>query len=78
MLMIFLEDGTAESIYSEDIDLSTLGKLTHTRASHVEPGKNGWVADLSPVGGPLLGPFTRRSEAITNEIGWLERNLLSR
>ncbi|EMB17938.1 hypothetical protein RE6C_01332 [Rhodopirellula europaea 6C] len=30
-----------------------------------------WTADLSPVGGPVLGPFALRSEAIEAEIEWL-------
>ena len=35
-----------------------LGTLAIKRASHVEPdGLGRWHADLSPVGGPFLGPF---------------------
>jgi hypothetical protein len=75
MIITFTEEGTAQTIYNEKIDLNELGKVTHTRASHVEPDENGeWVADLSLVGGPKLGPFKRRSEAITREIEWLETN----
>ena len=36
-----------------------------------------WTADLSPVNGPVLGPYTRRSEALAAEIAWLERWLAS-
>ena len=47
------------------------------RASHVEPSPSGgWFADLSPVNGPLLGPFTLRSDALTAEVAWLEKNIL--
>jgi hypothetical protein len=48
-----------------------------TRASHVEPDDRGrWLADLSPIGGPVLGPFDRRSEALEAEVTWLEENWL--
>lgn len=46
-----------------------------TRASHVEPSASGWTADLSPVNGPTLGPFTTRAEALAAEVDWLGRNL---
>jgi hypothetical protein len=44
------------------------------RASHVEPREDGWYADLSPVGGPELGPFDLRSDALAEEVKWLEEN----
>ena len=47
------------------------------RASHVEPDPDGrWQADLRPVGGPVLGPFDRRSEALAAELAWLEAHWL--
>ena len=36
----------------------------------------GWRADLSPVGGPQLGPFRRRSEALRAEAAWLVEHWL--
>ncbi len=64
--------GGIESIYDEMIDLATLGSLTIRRASHVEPDEHGrWTADLSPVGGPVLGPFDGRSAALDAERAWL-------
>ena len=55
--------------------LMTLGKATVTRVSDVEPTEKGeWTADLSRVGGPLLGPFKLREEALTAEKEWLESN----
>ena len=61
-------------LYDEVIDLAALGKLTITRASHVEPDEQGrWNVDLEPVGGPLLGPFRFRSLAIEAERNWLEK-----
>lgn len=53
--------------------LLALGRATVRRASHVEPDKHGqWTADLSPVGGPTLGPFPLRSQALNAEVAWLE------
>lgn len=74
MLLRFDADGTATTVYTETLDLASLGSVHLARASHVEPNPDAtWSADLSPVGGPLLGPFGRRSEAIAAEVAWLER-----
>jgi hypothetical protein len=63
MRLVVAPTGRVRAIYSEDIDLATLGRPVIARASHVEPGPDGrWRADLSPVSGPVLGPFARRSE----------------
>jgi hypothetical protein len=71
--------GTVRCLYSEEIDLTALGSPTITRASHVEPNQNGsWTADLSPVGGPLLGPYPLRSEALAAERRWLTAHRLGR
>ena len=65
--------GLIRCIYDEAIDLAALGAITIARASHVEPDEAGrWVADLAPVGGPALGPFPHRSEALAAERAWLE------
>ena len=65
-------DGTLRCVYDETLDVSQLGQASIRRASHVEPTDHGlWQADLSPVNGPLLGPFALRSEALTAEIHWL-------
>jgi len=64
-------------LYDEELDLSSLGNLTIARATHVEPSNCGsWYADLSPVKGPVLGPFQRRSQALSAEVQWLECNWL--
>jgi len=69
--------GVVRAVYSEEIPLAALGAPSIIRASSVEPTPDGrWTADLSPVSGPLLGPFGRRSEAIAAERLWLERNWL--
>jgi hypothetical protein len=65
--------GTLQCVYSEALDLASLGPLSIRRASQVEPDKRGrWWADLAPVGGPRLGPFARRSQALDAERVWLE------
>ncbi len=70
--------GAIRAIYDEAIEFAALGRAEISRASHVEPDANGgWSADLSPVGGPLLGSFGRRSEALQAEHAWLEKHWLS-
>jgi len=76
MILEFLQDGTIKSIYTEQINLNELGKLSITRASHVEPTVDGkWTADMSPLNGPILGPFENRTLALKEEIKWLEENI---
>ena len=77
MKLLVRPDGSVRTIYGETIDLAVLGQVTITRASHVEPDQQGrWHADLSPVNGPVLGPFDHRSEALQAEHDWLERHWL--
>jgi hypothetical protein len=64
--------GDVRCIYDEALDLREIGKLQITRASHVEPDRDGfWWADMGPVDGPVLGPYGSRSEALAAEWGWL-------
>jgi len=77
MNLIIGPDGQIRGVYGEEIALDALGSLRITRASHVEPDADGrWLADMEPVGGPVLGPFERRSEALEAERAWLEENWL--
>jgi hypothetical protein len=77
MKLVVTRDGTVRAIYDESVDLAALGRPMIARASHVEPTHEGrWTADLTPVGGPILGPFDRRSEALEAEREWLERHWL--
>lgn len=79
MQLVVDPGGAVRCIYSEEIDLAALGSPVITRASHVEPDQDGhWLADLAPVGGPILGPFLLRSEALAAESAWLEANWLGR
>lgn len=62
-------------IYRDDMaDLMNSGDTTISRASHVEPQGNQWIADLTPVNGPILGPFTTRLEALQEEVKWLHEH----
>ena len=70
--------GVVRCLYGECIDLAALGVASIRRASHVEPDAEGkWWADLAPAGGPTVGPFGRRSQALDAEQAWLEANWLS-
>jgi hypothetical protein len=79
MQLIIEAGGRVRGIYGEEIDLAAFGPARISRASHVEPDSQGrWIADLSPVGGPVLGPFEKRSEALGAEVYWLEENWLGK
>jgi hypothetical protein len=72
MELVVDSGGGVRCIYDEALDLREIGRLQITRASHVEPDRDGfWWADMGPVGGPVLGPYGSRSEAIQAERGWL-------
>jgi hypothetical protein len=76
MEMVVGAGGEVRCIYDEALDLREIGRLQITRASHVEPDQDGyWWADMGPVGGPVLGPFGSRSEALLAERGWLRPSL---
>ncbi len=77
MKLLISPQGTVHCVYSEAIDLATLGRLAISRGSYVEPNVDGlWNVDLSPVDGPQLGPFTQRSAALESETDWLEQHWL--
>lgn len=76
--LVITASGDVRAIYDEQIDLTHLGKLSIRRGSHVEPTEDGrWTADLAPCGGPVLGPFAVRSEALAAEIAWLSEYWLN-
>ena len=77
MQILIDTSGDVHCVYGESIDLASIGDLHIRRASHVEPDEAGtWRADLSPVGGPTLGPFPSRSTALAAEGRWLSANWL--
>lgn len=78
MQLVVSPTGFVRAIYEEALDLTVLGPLEVRRASHVEPDAAGlWWADLTPVAGPVLGPFPLRSRALAAEVSWLDRFWLS-
>ena len=78
MQLVIDPAGSLRCVYSDDMPLAEVGRLSIARGSHVEPDIAGlWTADLSPVGGPLLGQFATRSAALDAEREWLEHNWLS-
>lgn len=71
-------------VHDDAVDVSLISpnpeNATITRASHVEPvqsgpDKNKFTADLTPVGGPVLGPFEQRGLALSEEIKVLNNML---
>ena len=76
MELIIRPDGTVQCVYGEEVDLHPLGQLQIHRASHVEPDEQGqWWVDLSPVGGPMLGPYPGRCLALADENRWLRQSV---
>lgn len=72
MELVIGTSGDVKCIYDEALNLRGFGRLTITRASHVEPDAEGcWWADMGPSGGPVLGPYRGRSEALGAEREWL-------
>ena len=70
--------GCVHCLYTEALDLTRLGPLSIRRGSYVEPLADGrWCADLAPVGGPSLGPFALRSQALDAERVWLDTHWLA-
>ena len=77
MQLLVTTAGAIRTLYDETLDLNSFGSLTVSRGSLVEPNDTGeWFVDLAPVQGPQLGPFTRRSAALTAEVDWLQKHWL--
>lgn len=76
MLVEILQDGSMRFLYNDELrGLMATGKSKVERASDVEPNEEGrWTADLTRVGGPCLGPFDLREQALAAEVAWLEAN----
>lgn len=77
IVLHFEDSGRLQFVWTDDArPLLSLGTATINRASHVEPTRDcQWLADLAPIGGPVLGPFDSRSEALVAEISAVERRL---
>jgi hypothetical protein len=75
-IQIVVSGDRVRFIHQDDlVEAMRIGKTTTRRATHVESGEDGWNADLRPVNGPVLGPFTRRDAALQAEADWLRENL---
>ena len=72
------DGGTAAFVYSDDAAeaLKSLGTIRTNRASYVEPlnDQGQWTADMAPIGGPVLGPFESRGDALVAERAWLREH----
>jgi hypothetical protein len=66
MEMVLDPKGSIRCLYGEALDLSSLGELRIQHASHGKAAGAHWYADLSPVGGPKLGPLCGRSHNSSN------------
>ncbi len=76
--LIVSAEGSTRCVYDDRFDLKPVGRIAIVRASHIEPTPSGgWLADLSPVGGPKLGPFDKRREALAAEVAWLHKHWLA-
>lgn len=77
MELVVTSQGIVRCLYGEQIVLSALGTPLIERASRVEPTKEGaWCADLALIGGPTLGPYPTRSDALAAEVAWLRAHWL--
>jgi len=75
---ISISNGKASFIYSDSLLPLTarLGKPKTRRVSHVEPNSKGqWVAKI--IGGPSLGPFVKRQDALDAEVAYLRKKHFS-
>lgn len=92
--LYFDTDGTIQHVFDDELaDLfaeeAQAGGVRVRRASHVEPFGLGWMADMRPVGGPVLldtntdNPlgrvaFKTRAAALAAERAWLAEQLAER
>ena len=75
MQLVIDPSGQVRCLYAETIPLTSIGSLSIRRVSQVEPETDGWYADLARSGGPKLGPFLLRSQALEAEEAWIEEQL---
>lgn len=75
--VLVLPDGRLRFVYADELAaLLGAGTAQVRRVSHVEPTPAGeWTADLTPVDGPVLGPYPLRRDALRAEREWLEKRL---
>ena len=73
-IKLVISGGTIRAIYDDCLtSLFANADVTTKRATHVEPDGKNWIADLSPVGGPVSRGFKTRRAALAAERRYLER-----
>lgn len=67
---------SAEEWIWENLPNGTLptGVMSELQEAVYPPNK--WWADLLPIGGPVLGPFDKRSQALAAEVDWIMENFI--
>ena len=77
-LKLVIKAGTITAIYDDALTALFDGAdVDIRRATHVEPDGKNWIADLSPVGGPVLRGFTTRKAALAAEVRYLDRYVVA-
>ena len=73
MLINVLADGNMECLYTDEIDLSSVGTLKISRASKVvfDNVRQGWMVTMLKTG-VTIGPYKSRKVAIAEEVKFLE------
>jgi hypothetical protein len=75
VILAFYEDGTARGLFSEQIDLSTIGRLEMARASNVE-WNNRWECwQVNDLDGRQLFTAHSREECLKWERSYFEAML---
>jgi hypothetical protein len=65
--------GTFIEVYSDDLpNLKTEWDVKIKRAIYVDVCEGGWVADMSILNGPQLGPYRSRQDALDAEVDWID------
>ena len=74
-LRVRVQGGHVQAVYDDRLrGVFQRATVFHVeRASHVEPEGGAWHADMAPVGGPVLGPFDERAQALDAERAWLRK-----
>lgn len=68
--LVIEADGSVRFVYADDVaELFAGEKATTRRASHVEPHKGGWVADMTPVCQPGRGVLVGL-DGVIELFGW--------
>lgn len=77
-MILVIKDGEIKSLYNEKCNLTDIGVINISRASHVEyNNKDSWYIDLSPIGiNKKVRGFNKRTDALKYEKDYIEKNIL--